>query len=126
MLVVEDVGELQAILEGAEGGLGEFGDEADVQREVGQIVLDPDPAPRTLEGLGVAGWAVSELQEGEAFEAESLRHRSLFVARGKFTVTPRGGHPVLATPGALLILPKGLVSEWRAHEPCQLHWADHD
>ena len=109
----------------AEQDLGAFDDALDMQKEVGRIVVDPAPRPAMLVDAGVGAWPVSELQEGEGFRQEMLHHRSLFVPFGKFTVTPRGGHPQLVTEGAFVIVPRGLVCEWEFHEKTRMHFADH-
>ena len=109
----------------AEQDLGAFDDALDMQKEVGHIVVDPAPRPAMLVDAGVGAWPVSELQEGEGFRQEMLHHRSLFVPFGKFTITPRGGHPQLVTEGAFVIVPRGLVCEWEFHEKTRMHFADH-
>ena len=109
----------------AEQDLGAFDDALDMQKEVGHIVVDPAPRPAMLVDAGVGAWPVSELQEGEGFRQEMLHHRSLFVPFGKFTVTPRGGHPQLVTEGAFVIVPRGLVCDWEFHEKTRMHFADH-
>ena len=109
----------------AEQDLGAFDDALDMQKEVGRIVVDPAPRPAMLVDAGVGAWPVSELQEGEGFRQEMLHHRSLFVPFGKFTVTPRGGHPQLVTEGAFVIVPRGLVCDWEFHEKTRMHFADH-
>ena len=49
-----------------------------------------------------------------------------YIDKGKFTITPEIGKPIIVKSGDFVLFPKGLKCTWEVQEPVYKHWYEYE
>lgn len=86
-----------------------------------KISVTHNPAPETLEKLGVKKWPIWT-KEASEFPWFYDEQETCYFLEGEVTVTPENGEPVKIGKGDLVVFPQGMSCSWKIHKDVRKHY----
>jgi uncharacterized cupin superfamily protein len=86
-----------------------------------QVIVQKNPAPSTLESLGVSKWPTWK-KEVSVFPWTFPEEEKAYILEGECVITPEGGEPVHFGKGDLVTFPAGMKASWEVKQPLHKHY----
>lgn len=86
-----------------------------------EITINHTPSQVELDAMGVKQWAIWS-KEPSTFPWSYECTETCYFIKGRVTVTPEGGDPVMMGAGDLVTFPSGMNCTWEIHEAVEKHY----